>query len=318
MIIHLSDGAIDDTISSVLISKFVNMPENFQAIVVTDADCIGKYACLNLLKIKKLLDINVSVGLSKSRVKNSFPWEWRNESVEIGKLKSLANIPANTSDILDGDQLLQDLLTGAENNSVVILATGPLTTLSDCLKNYPELSIKIKDIHWMGGAIDVPGNLDNSNIATEIKNKYAEWNAFSDVDAVSDIFQNSHAPNTNIYLYPLDLTNKSQVTLSLLMKLKIKSKNPTAKLFYEMYTLQLKNHYNNIWDVVATVGMLQHMGYIDENSKILNDYQELTLNIDTIGFNQGRIVKDINGRNVFVCKTFAENGVHNLHKLLVK
>ena len=55
----------------------------------------------------------------------------------------------------------------------------------------------------MGGAIDVPGNLDPTATNPAVANTHAEWNAFFDPFAVAYALQNF--PDINVF--PLDVTN---------------------------------------------------------------------------------------------------------------
>jgi len=59
----------------------------------------------------------------------------------------------------NGDRVFIQTLQNSKENEVVIIATGPLTTLADILKNHSELKSKIKALYWMGGAINAPGNI---------------------------------------------------------------------------------------------------------------------------------------------------------------
>jgi len=77
---------------------------------------------------------------------------------------------------------------------VVVWAVGPLTNLARAIDEHSSLAEDIGRIVIMGGAVDVPGNVDGRN---------AEWNIWVDVDAASTVI-GSGIPVT---LVPLDATN---------------------------------------------------------------------------------------------------------------
>jgi purine nucleosidase len=45
---------------------------------------------------------------------------------------------------------------------VTLMVTGPLTTVAVALEKAPEIEAKIKKIVWMGGALNVAGNVEKS------------------------------------------------------------------------------------------------------------------------------------------------------------
>lgn len=79
------------------------------------------------------------------------------------------------------------------------MATGPLSNLAYALDKYPATAAKIARVWWMGGALNVPGNVYQAN-----SDGSAEWNAFWDPAALGVVW-NSSVPLT---LVPLDGTNK--------------------------------------------------------------------------------------------------------------
>jgi pyrimidine-specific ribonucleoside hydrolase len=89
---------------------------------------------------------------------------------------------------------------------VTVVALGPLTNLAQVFLQRPELTAKVTGITMMGGALDVPGNIESIN--ARITNPYAEWNIYIDPYAANVVFSSGVA----VTLVPLDATN--QVPLS--------------------------------------------------------------------------------------------------------
>ena len=60
----------------------------------------------------------------------------------------------------------------------------------------------------MGGAINVPGNLDPTTINPVVANKHAEWNVFWDPFAAQDGLNLL----SGIHDFPLDITNNVPIS----------------------------------------------------------------------------------------------------------
>lgn len=97
-------------------------------------------------------------------------------------------------------QLIADVAAATEE-PVVIFAVAPLTNIALALERHPELTGHLDSIVIMGGAIDVPGNVESGD---------AEWNLWIDVPAAASVFE-SGVPIT---LVPLDATNDVPVPAS--------------------------------------------------------------------------------------------------------
>ena len=85
----------------------------------------------------------------------------------------------------------------------ILLTTGfaPLTDIISARK--PQLTAGIDRVVWMGGAINVAGNLDPSTISQAVANKHAEWNVFCDPIAAQDGLDMIK----EIHDFPFDITN---------------------------------------------------------------------------------------------------------------
>ena len=77
---------------------------------------------------------------------------------------------------------------------VVIYAVAPLTNVARAFDDHPDLADSVERIVIMGGAVEVPGNVEGTN---------AEWNLWIDVPAAAAVISSGVA----VTLVPLDATN---------------------------------------------------------------------------------------------------------------
>ena len=89
---------------------------------------------------------------------------------------------------------------------VTVFISGALTNLAQALRLEPDIRENIEAVYIMGGAVHVPGNLND--LLPNTGNIVAEWNIYIDPLAASEVF----ASGLNLRLVPLDATN--QVNLS--------------------------------------------------------------------------------------------------------
>jgi hypothetical protein len=69
---------------------------------------------------------------------------------------------------------------------VLLRIAGPLSNLAYALDQRPEVAAKVARVWWMGGALQVPGNVYEPQ-----SDGSAEWNAFW-----VSVVQHSHVPQT--------------------------------------------------------------------------------------------------------------------------
>jgi len=89
-------------------------------------------------------------------------------------------------------------LLGAEDNSITLVPTGPLTNIGEAMSREPAILAKIRDIVLMGGAMREAGNTTPS----------AEFNILEDPDA-AHIVMHCGRPLT---IVPLDVTHQVLVS----------------------------------------------------------------------------------------------------------
>ncbi|MGF6774289.1 purine nucleosidase [Paraburkholderia sp. GAS199] len=140
---------------------------------------------------------------------------------------------------------------------VTILAIGPLTNIALATRQHPEIVPLIKQIIYMGGAIDVPGNTTPT----------AEFNWWFDPEAAKAVL---HLPVKQVVI-PLDVTDTVQMDKALYDRVAHDPNRQTiiTQLFKTLngYGFDGKNGFEtnpnyttNIWDTL-TLAYLMHPSY---------------------------------------------------------
>ena len=295
-VIYIQDGAIDEFMTSVLLTT---MPEaNLTGIIVVNADTIWNVAMDVQWKVLSLIErTDIPVGLSNARGFNPFPWQYRDDCVKMKSLNELVPYPDNSewqnNGYPSGDELLRDLLEKAYNShrKVTILLNCPATPLTDLLKQDLKLQLAVSRLIWMGGAIYVSGNLvDPTVIPTIVTNPYAEWNIFWDPYAADWLFTSTSIP---IILFPLDVTNQVHLSTDnyLMTNLRsLASRYAYANLAYSAYDLVSNEGYYDLWDTTSACWI--------SRPDLFQEPASLRLKVVTVAEDQGRLISDDAGREV--------------------
>lgn len=168
---------------------------------------------------------------------------------ESDTLVDTAKLLPKTKSIYSGNAVKLILATLEHNQSVDILAIGPLTNLAEALTKKPEIKNKIHQIYIMGGAVHVKGNVAEVDPTTQ--NEAAEWNIYLDPKA-ADIVFHSGVPIT---LIPLDATNQVPIDKNFYSEVK-NYKTPSGKYLYELFKHNepsIENSQWYFWDPLAAV-----------------------------------------------------------------
>ncbi|MDX1692741.1 MAG: nucleoside hydrolase [Ketobacteraceae bacterium] len=314
------DAAIDEYIAGVLLSIMPGI--TLEQIIITNGDCVAGPAMNAGWRIQEYLGEPPDIlSLARCRSWNQFPWEYRKDSVIINRIDCLRNIPVNPAwpeypntakprlpyhslangesgafplngtrpAYPDGDQALENLLSQAvaNNDPLTLVICCPLTLLSSVLKKSPGLAEGIRQLIWMGGAVDGEhGNLDPDTVPADIANPYAEWNVFWDPYAVAWIFEHTDFPIT---LFPLNVTNQAPLAPAFMDQLKHQASiAPLSRLAWEGYQLVLDQPFYRMWDV-TTVAYL-------ERPELFSKPEPRRLAIITDGFYQGTLIESDQGR----------------------
>lgn len=223
---------------------------DLQGISITPADCYADQAIettLKLLWLRQRSGVGVSVGHYHGI--NAFPAEWRAKPRILNALPVLINLEVDLSrvDARPSPAFLRDALAAAPR-PVTVLLTGPCTNLVHALDLAPELVPKIARVVWMGGAVDVGGNVRTYN-----HDGSAEWNVFWDPLAAQRLL----TYQLPLLLIPLDVTNEVPVSRAFLQALARHADHPWACLAGQFWattvdTIPAYEYTYFMWDVLAT------------------------------------------------------------------
>jgi pyrimidine-specific ribonucleoside hydrolase len=207
----------------------------------------GTQHALGLIAIAGAKDIPVACGRDKPlQGDHAFPRDWRE-----GADSTLGLTWPEVSKV--SDQTAVDLITSIVKSSpqkVMVVTLGPLTNLAEALQNDPKLIDNIKLVAIMGGAVDVPGNVEG--IPLSAPNRTAEFNIFVDPQAANIVLK-SGAPIT---LAPLDATNHAPIPSYFYKVLKDHHTTPEATAVFELFKANPYIYQSGTyfwWDPVAVV-----------------------------------------------------------------
>jgi inosine-uridine nucleoside N-ribohydrolase len=289
-IIYDTDMGADDWIALLMLLRCPKI--DIKSITVTGAGMAhiesGVQHAHDLLLLASHELIPVAKGSEVPlRGSHAFPASWREETDNMHGL-SLPHFqfPSSPKDAVDTIiSVIQESL-----EKVTLLATGPLTNVAVSLIREPSIISKLKMIYIMGGAVNVPGNIETTY--PQIKNTVAEWNIFVDPFAASIVFA-SGAPIT---LIPLDATNQAPVTEEFYDQLKQRRITAEANFVFKILTQKLdsiRNRQYYFWDPLA-VGIT-----IDESLGTVRNFKIRVL--ESEGDESGRTLSDESGNPARVC-----------------
>jgi purine nucleosidase len=298
-VIFIHGGAVDDYVAYLLLTTVDDI--DLKGTIVTNTDSVSDFATQGQWRIQTLLgQEDAPMGLSAARGWNPFPWLYRSDSVRLGDIEMLAETTQNAAwpPYPSGDELLREVLSEAveSDEPVTVLCTCPMTTLADTLREDPELEAGIARLVWIGGAIDVPGNLDPSTIPTEVANPEAEWNVFFDPEAVEWVFENTDVP---IVVLPLDVTDQAKLTDEFKTDLAAQAETyEYSRLVDQAYGLTAAEPFYEMWNTAATA-------YIPRPD-LFEEPTTMELLVVTQGYSQGAMREAEGGREAAVVLDMAE------------
>jgi purine nucleosidase len=278
------DGGVDDYLATMLLMTMDGVQP--LGIVVTPADCYVQPAVSATRKILDLMGRSeVPVAESTVRGINPFPRLFRRDSFVVDHLPILNERETIQTPLLPetGQEFMVRSLQAAPA-PVTLMVTGPLTTVATALDMAPEIEGKIEEIVWMGGALNVPGNV--SRDIEPGQDGSAEWNVYWDPISANRVWQTS----IPIVLCPLDLTNNVPVTSEVVRQLGKQRRYPVSDLAGQCYALVIPQDYY-FWDILATA-YLAHPEFYEVR-------EEETI-IVTAGLSQGRTKVEPGGRKIRV------------------
>jgi inosine-uridine nucleoside N-ribohydrolase len=185
------------------------------------------------------------------RGNNEFPAEWRKISDDFPILKIVP--PRRPEHKPAADYLAQHLRNAP--TPVRILALGPLTNIAEALERDRSIARNIREIVIMGGAVRVPGNLQDGGVF-HTNNSTAEWNIFIDPMAARIVFR-SGVP---IRLIALDATNKVKIGSEFLLEFAEKPHSPLGAIVAGVLEADRESIDQGIfyaWDPLAAAALLR-------------------------------------------------------------
>jgi len=245
-----TDMGVDDIIAILYMLRHPDI--QVKAITI---ECDGNADCApalnNLVNILQLLhrtEIPIAVG-SKTPLAGSHHYP----EYILKDADNLYGVKLKQVDFIQPKKTARELLTNllqTTTQPIYILALGPLTAIAEVLQHNPQLKNKFQMIYFMGGAINVAGNINI--VDSTIPNKVAEWNIYIDPFAANLVFH-SKVPLT---LIPLDLTNQVLIDNKFYQQLKSQGKSVPAKFLINLFEnnksmLLHKDWY--FWDPMAAV-----------------------------------------------------------------
>jgi inosine-uridine nucleoside N-ribohydrolase len=148
---------------------------------------------LGLVALAGREDIPVYRGCERPLLRELFTAEYVHGPTGVDG----AILPMNSQGVATGhgvDHIIE-ACEGSTDGSITICPIGPLTNVGMAIAKEPSIVPKIREIVWMGGAFDEPGNTTSA----------AEFNAYVDPHAAHIVFT-SGAPIT---VFSLDVTHKA-------------------------------------------------------------------------------------------------------------
>ncbi len=276
------DGGVDDFLSVMLLMAMDHV--QVLGIVVTPADTYIKPAVSATRKILDLMGRHeVPVAESTVRGLNPFPRVFRRDvfSIDSFPILNQRDEPLTPLATEPGQNFVARVLRDAPE-PVTILETGPLTTMAAALEMDPGVESKIKEIIWMGGALNVPGNVHP--IMEGGQDGSMEWNVYWDPISADKVWKTS-IPLT---LCPLDITNNVPITPQFVKRLSRQRHYPISDLAGMCYALVLHQDYF-AWDVLTTT-------YLGQPEMF--QLREWETEIITTGPSQGRTRVKPGGRKI--------------------
>jgi pyrimidine-specific ribonucleoside hydrolase len=226
-------------------------------------------------------DVPVACGQSvPTSGEREFPAEWREAADGAWGLSLPAVAPS--SDDRDAVELLTATVGGA-STPVTLLTLGPLTNVAQALAAEPALVDDLAAVVIMGGAVDVPGNVQPEGATAPLA---AEWNLFIDPEASAAVMA-SGAPIT---LIALDATNEVPVSAEFVDQVVANDVNEATAIVSQLLTTIPPSY---LWDPLAAIAVA-HPSLVPS--------AERAIAVVTEGDDAGRTVEEADGTGVLVAE----------------
>lgn len=237
---------------------------------------------------------------------NVFPLFIRQQAVEY----AAGDLPVKTlplPTISASELMYKEILSSYA--PVEILEIAPQTNLAQLLIDHPDVKAKIKGVTIMGGAVGVPGNVQQ--VEPSNPNNTAEFNYYIDPYAASIVMKSG----LNLTMVPLNFTKYIPLNLMFYNVLESTEKNKFNNFIMSVMTKihsLLNQGFLSFWDPAAAVVLL------NQNEVAGCAIQKLTVNADYTSAEGGTVsVDNINGNDVNVC-TSLKVSVSKFYQIFLK
>lgn len=273
------DGNYDDIL--VLLALLQRSDLELKAVMVTPADCELDAAVEVTAKVLVMLNrshVPVLPGRFPAKY-NEFPKVWRELATEMLQVADiyLQELTESYGQREAAHEWLEMYLEAADTATDFVL-TGPATNLNWALQRAPQLASKVGRVFWMAGAVDVDGNIcDSDDDKAQDSDGSAEWNAFWDPLGTSELL----SLGLDLWLVPLDATNAVPVKKDFIQRLDpTKQVARTAQQIWAQSKFQKSNAVYYMWDTL-TMGLYLQPSFCS--------WEQMPLQGHISGREQGRI-----------------------------
>ena len=298
-----TDMALDDWMAILYLLRQSEIRVEAITVAAT-GEAHGKPGVRNALRLLALADheaIPAAAGSEKPlQGDHKFPWMVRFMMDRFFFLK--APKPIGEPSLMNAVDMIVETLEDTPE-AMNIVALGPLTNLASVINEHPELAEKIAGITFMGGALDVPGNIESIN--KKLKNPYAEWNVYIDPLAADVVF----CSGIPVTLVPLDATNQVPLTQDYLEEMEKSDGSPALNFIHRACSriLRLSSLESRFyfWDPLAAVVALHpEIGKFEQRKvRVITDE----------GSQSGRIVSMDDGVKISVCNQVDQTAFERLY-----
>ncbi|EKX52187.1 hypothetical protein GUITHDRAFT_65378 [Guillardia theta CCMP2712] len=210
------DGGVDDLAAlTMTVAAMMAGSIEIVGVAVTGGNCFldaGVQASRKILDLAGL-DGKVQVSTCDAEGVNPFPRSWRSASYGICHIPRLLRDGRPRTELLQTPAHIHLAECCMKSNTpITVLETGPLTCMARALHAFPELAKpdRISQLVWMGGAIDVEGNVHR-----EGTDGSAEWNVYWDPLSAKKVID----AGPKLRICPLDVCNQAPITTKFLVDL---------------------------------------------------------------------------------------------------
>lgn len=158
-------------------------------------------------------------------------------------------------------------------NEITLFVIGPATNVALAVKKNPEIVPLVKQVIYMGGAIDIPGNTTPA----------AEFNWWYDPESIKISL---HTPFKKQIIVPNDIAERVYYTKDIYDRIVQKPETPIVKMFKDLQGPRFQKDPNAksfVWDAITAAIFLK--------PEIVTKMEERYIDIDTnFGPNYGRSI----------------------------